>query len=370
MRLALRELRRRPGRFAAAVAILTLIATLLTFLGGLLDGLLGQSTGAIRAQQGDVIVYSTEAKASFLRSRLEPAQVDAIAGVGGVAAVDRLSLVQLGARVPGNDPRDLVAVALFGAERPPQGVDAIPPDGSVVADSFLRESGVEEGMTILLGPSRTPVTVVGFVDDTNYAGQGALWATLATWRAVTDANRPGERLGDGVVQAVLVTVDGADAAAVAAAIDSATDGATESFTVTEAIDAIPGVKEQRGTFGQIIGVTLAIAAVVIALFFALLTTERLSLYGVLKAIGASSRSLFAGVILQAVVLTAIAAAIGSVLMTAFDVAVPKAAIPFALTPGRLITTIELLVVAAIVGSSFSLRRLLRVDPAAAIGSGS
>jgi putative ABC transport system permease protein len=369
MKLALRELRRRPGRFAAAVAILTLIATLLTFLGGLLDGLLGQSTGAIRAQQGDLIVYSTEAKASFLRSRLEPGQIDVIAGVDGVTAVDRLSLVQLGARVPGNGPRDLVAVALFGAERPPQGIEEIPPDGSVVADSFLRESGVEEGMTILLGPSRTPVTVVGFVDDTNYAGQGALWGTLDTWRTVTDANRPGERLGDGVVQAVLVTVDGDDAT-VAAAIDAATGDATDTLTITEAIDAIPGVKEQRGTFGQIIGVTLAIAAVVIALFFALLTTERLSLYGVLKAIGASSRSLFAGVIVQAVVLTAIAATIGGVLMTVFDVAVPKAAIPFALTPGRLITTIVLLVVAAIVGSSFSLRRLLRVDPAAAIGSGS
>ena len=40
MRLALRELRRRPGRFATATVILTLIAVLLMFLGGLLDGLI------------------------------------------------------------------------------------------------------------------------------------------------------------------------------------------------------------------------------------------------------------------------------------------------------------------------------------------
>ena len=39
MRLALRELRRRPGRFGVATVILTLIAILLMFLGGLLDGL-------------------------------------------------------------------------------------------------------------------------------------------------------------------------------------------------------------------------------------------------------------------------------------------------------------------------------------------
>ncbi|TFH19731.1 MAG: ABC transporter permease, partial [Acidimicrobiales bacterium] len=49
MKLALKELRRRPGRFATATVILTLIAILLMFLGGLLDGLIASSTGAIRA---------------------------------------------------------------------------------------------------------------------------------------------------------------------------------------------------------------------------------------------------------------------------------------------------------------------------------
>ena len=50
MRLALRELRRRPGRFGVAAAILTLIAVLLMFLGGLLDGLTAGNTGAVRAR--------------------------------------------------------------------------------------------------------------------------------------------------------------------------------------------------------------------------------------------------------------------------------------------------------------------------------
>ena len=53
MRLALRELRRRPNRFVVATAILTLIALLLMFLGGLLDGLEAGSTGALRQQPAD-----------------------------------------------------------------------------------------------------------------------------------------------------------------------------------------------------------------------------------------------------------------------------------------------------------------------------
>ena len=67
----------------------------------------------------------------------------------------------------------------------------------------------------------------------------------------------------------------------------------------DAIEAIPGVTEQRTTFNQILGVTVVIALVVIALFFALLTVERTALYGVLKAIGARSRTIFAGLVVQA-----------------------------------------------------------------------
>ena len=56
--------------------------------------------------------------------------------------------------------------------------------------------------------------------------------------------------------------------------------------------------------------TIAIAGVVVALFFALLTVERLSLYGVLKALGARSSTLFAGVVAQvAVVVTAVASVV-------------------------------------------------------------
>jgi hypothetical protein len=64
MKLALRELGRRPGRFATATVILTLIAILLMFLGGILDGLISSSTGAIKAQDGDAIVWHGSATPS------------------------------------------------------------------------------------------------------------------------------------------------------------------------------------------------------------------------------------------------------------------------------------------------------------------
>jgi putative ABC transport system permease protein len=362
MSLALRELRRRPGRFVVATAILTLIAILLMFLGGLLDGLTKGNTGALRAQRADLMVFSATARDSLVRSRIDPAVRARVERAPGVTAVGGLGSLQIGSRVPGHGPRDLVPVVLFGYELAPRGLPARPPArGEAYADDVLRSEGVRVGTVIRLGPQRTPIRVTGFVDDTQYSGQPTLWGSLRTWRTAQDANRPGSRVGPGVTQALVVR--GGDPGG----IDRATGGATHTLTVDAAIGKLPGVSQQQSVFNQIIGVTVVIAVVVVALFFALITVERVALYGVLKAIGASSGTLFAGVVLQAVVVTLVAGAAGAAAALALDAAIPPGGIPFATSAGRLLASVAFLLAAAVVGCAFSLRRVLRVDPATAIG---
>lgn len=368
MKLALLELRRRPGRFVVATAILTLIALLLMFLGGLLDGLIAGSTGALRAQRADLVVYSATSQDSLVRSRITPEVRATVEETVGRDRVGGIGSVQLGARIDGHGPRDLVPVVLFGYELPPRGLpETVPGTGQVYADDSLRSEGVAEGSVIRLGPDRTPVEVVGFLDDSRYSGQGTLWSSLGTWRSTLAANRPGARVGDGVVQALVVRAGASGAAADAEAVDRDTGGATSTLTIDQAIDALPGVSQQQTVFSQIIAVTVIIALVVVALFFALITVERTALYGVLKAVGASSRTLFAGVLVQALVVTAIASAIGVSASLALDAAIPAGSIPFVATPARLLSSVAYLIVAAVVGCAFSLRRVLKVDPASAIG---
>jgi putative ABC transport system permease protein len=358
MKLALRELMRRPQRFLTATAILTLIALLLMFLGGLLDGLINSATEGVSAQRGSHIVFSAKSRLSFPSSRLSDSQRALVAGWTGADEVAGIGVAQFGARLPNAGPRDLVSVALFGYELAPKGVPELPPvDGEVYADDILREDGVEQGMTLLIGPARVPVKVVGFVSDVNYLSQGTLWGSLSTWRAVQNANRPDDPVAPDIVQAFVVRATGM--------WDDDPPNMT-ILTVDEAVGALPGVNEQRATFGQIIGVTLVIAIVVVGLFFALITVERIGLYGILKAIGARSRTLFAGVLLQALMLTLIASAIAGTIAIVLDRVIPAGSIPFDLSPNRLLTSIGFLLFAAVIGSAFSLRRVLKVDPASAI----
>lgn len=365
LKLPIRELRRRPTRFLVATVVLAFLSTLLLFLGGLLDGLYLGSTGAVRAQNADVIVYSSTARDSFLRSRIAADVRSQVEAVNGVDAVGGLGLVLLGADVPGQtDPAD---VAIAGYEIAPKGVPDVSTlyDGQGVADRRLEDQGVGVGDTLLVGPAKTEITVVGWVDDTSYLQQGTIWVNLPTWREVQNANRPDAAVAADVVQVLVVRGSGD----LPAAIDAATGGATSTLTVDEAVLALPGVEQQSSTFNQIIYSTLVVVLAVVGLFFSLLTLERLGLYGVLKAVGASSGRLFVGVVLQAVVVTIIAFVAGSGLALAASAALP-AGVPLQLEPSRFVFTFVALLVASVLGSAISLRKVLRVDPASAIGTAS
>jgi len=364
MRLAWRELIRRPSRFLTAGMALTLIVLLLLVLGGILDALIQSSTGLLKAQSAPLIVYSADSKGSIDRSRVTADQHDAIAAVPGVHEATGLGIALLAGHIDGRaEPSD---VAVFGYEAANRLVPTPPEPGQGYADRSLEGEGLGIGDTLELGAARTPVEVIGWVSGTDYNLQSGLWVDAATWRDALNANIPDAAVAPGTFQAVLVTPEeGATQADVAAAIDAAVPSVT-TLTIDEAIAGVPGVAEQQGVFTSIIGTTFAVAGIVVALFFALLTIERIGLLGVLKAIGASSRTLAAGLTLQAMLIAAGALVLGGVLAVGLAQVIPEA-VPLTLSSSRFAFTAVGLVTSALIGSAISFRRIVRIDPASAVG---
>lgn len=365
MRLGLRELARRPGRFAGAAAVLFLVAVLLVFLGGLSDGLNANNDSAIRAQSADLFVYSTTADLTIPQSVISREQRDSVAAVEGVTRVGGLDLLQLAARVPGRAQRDVIDVAVFAHELPVAETDP-PGRGEVWADRLLARRGLEEGATVRLGPARVPVRVAGFLEGTGYQGQGTLWASPETFDDVAAATATGDSLAPESTRVLVVDVD-ADAApeAVAARIDRVLDGDVVTVTRSEAAAAILDIG--GGALGAIVGLTAAIAAIVVTLFFALLTLERAPLFAVLKAFGARTRTLIVGVAAQAVALALLAGSLAVLFGLLADRLLDPATIPFQLSDGRAAASVGQLLVAALVGSALCIRRVARTDPASMIG---
>jgi len=364
MKLAWRELTRRPSRFVTAGAALTLIVLLLLALGGILDALVQSSTGLLKAQTAPLIVYSADSKGSIDRSRVTAEDRAAVEAVPGVHDASGLGLALLAGYLPGHTEPSNVAV--FGYEAANLRVPAPPQPGEGYADRSLETDGLAIGETVELGTARIPVKVVGWVQDTNYNLQSGLWVDAATWRRALNANIPDAAVAPGTFQAILVTPEESTTPAqLETAIDAAVP-AVNALTIPQAIAGIPGVAEQDSVFTSIIGVTFAVAGIVVALFFALLTIERVGLLGVLKAIGASSRTLAAGLTLQAILIAGGAIVLGSLLAVALAQVIPDA-VPLTLTVGRFVFTAVGLIVAALIGSAISFRRIIRIDPASAVG---
>lgn len=364
MKLALKELLRRPGQFVVVGGALTLLALLMLFLGWLLDGLFLGSTGAIRAQEADAFVFSTEARQSLLRSSVDDSDLQAIAEVEGVATVGGLGVSLLGAEIPGET--DVADVAVAGYQVPSATLPLPPPTGTAYGDRHLEDLGASLGDVLLIGPAQVPVELIDWVDDTNYLQQNGVWVDADTWRQVQNANRPDAVVADDEFQVATVVVDG-DVDRVIAAID-ATLGDTETLSENDTVFAIPGVPEQNTTLTAVIYVTAFVVALVVALFFALLTLERTTIYALLKAVGTPNRVLVAGLVTQATLIAVGAFALGSLIGFGLASVVPPE-VPLIVTLGRSAFVLVAVLIAAVIGSVVSFRRVLRIDPASAIGAG-
>jgi putative ABC transport system permease protein len=360
--IALRELLRRPGRFAPVVAALSLLVLLLVVLGGFLDGLTLDQTGALRAQGS--VVYASTADAGLLPdlSRVDPdtrARVDALGAVDRVGGLSRITTT---AEVGG----EVIDVVAYGYDTASGRVPAPPDDGGAVVDRRLLDRvAVEVGDDLRLGPGARPTTVRGFVDDAS-DGAPTVWLPMDDWRLLVAEAAPSSPLArDGDQLLVITPAAGVELDELRATVlDVEADLA--AGTLDDVVAALPAVAQQASTFQGIIGVTFVVTFIVVALFFVLLTLERLRLYAVLKAVGGRTTDLLAGLALQAVGIAIAALAIGGLLALALTAVLP-AELPVRVLPSRVAILAFGTVVTALIGALGTLRRLLRIDPARAIG---
>ncbi len=378
MSIALKELLRQPRRFSSVTGAMTLLIVLLVVLGGFLDGLELNQTGAYRAHEGNVLVFDADAERQLQRSRVATSEAAALAELPSVEAVGTLDATFTVAGiptsdpgpasgVPGSDAPDLEDVALFGYELATDTLPVPPGPGEAVVDEQLRRvAGVDVGDVLEIGPTAEPVIVSAIVDDLTTAAP-TVWVGVDEWRRLVALGNPAAVPPDGTAQILVIEPVGDPEAAIAEVVAVSPAGpGLDPVTVTDAIGALDVVQQQSSTFQGIISVTFIIVLLVVALFFALITLERVGLYAVFKALGARTGELLLGLSAQAVVISLVAIAVGFAVSAAFIALLPPE-LPLRVEPVRLGQIAVGTVVTALIGSLFTARRILRIDPAEAIG---
>lgn len=361
MKLAISEIRSTPGKFGAISGAIGFILFLALILAALSDGLYLGSTGAYRSTPADVFAFAAGSAFELKDSTVDQAAADWLAEVDGVEAIGRLSSFTTTATSEGQ----ALQLTLMGADQPTMPsalLDGRRPEPStleVLIDQQTRRRGIAIGSVISVsdGPD---LVVVGVAEDAGF-GFSTAWVDHDSFDQIRSLVRPELASLTGTSQALGVVITVEDALS-----DIEESGELIVATPQQAIDALPAAAQQKSTLDGIVYTTFVVAAVVVGLFFALITLEKRDQYAVLKAIGMSNRTLVAAIFVQAGVVSLLGFGLGFGLSRLAGVVIPSD-VPALFLTG---TSVSLLVAALVMGSLgalFSFRRVIRIDPATALG---
>lgn len=349
------------------ISIIALIAWLVFLLSGLANGLSNDNGASLRKMDATGIVFQSDVR-MFLHRSLLPMetvrQVTAIDGVSDATAIGHLTVTVVGAE--GGNRVDATVLAIDPAGFLAPGVSsgevlADAPEAGVVVDEEFQQHGYALGDTIEVTPSGQRMTISGFTNGQKYNHLPVIFMPIAQWQQI---KFPTAEEAGGLADPISAVVFQGDSEArdrIAGEVP-----AVEVGTIQDAIESLPGYSAEMNTVRTILVFLFFIAALVMAAFFYVITLQKTNQFGVLKAIGARTRTLAIDLVGQVALLTVVGAAIGAMLANLIAALIP-ADVPFYLSNRVVVTYGLVLVVVAILGSLLSASRIARVDPLIAIG---
>lgn len=358
MFLAFREFKHAKLRYALIAAVIALVASLVFILSGLSNGLASGSSQAIDAIDADRFAVAIGSDFSLDRSRIEPGTVSAIIDADGVDDAQPFTTVVGSVRNAGSE--ELIGVSViavpvdsFLAPGVNSGESLEERPNGVVIDKSLELEGVQIGDVLTFEPSGTELEVVGVTEGHQYRLAPTLMMNLDSLPDIQPE-------ADGTVSAVAMRGD-------ADAIDSLPDSieGIQLGSANDIIQKLPGYTEQNATLLLIQVFLVVIAALIIAAFFFILTLQKMSELGVMKALGATTWLLAKALMVQSVILATIGILIGIMVGDTLTFAT-EGVVPYMVQWEQMLLYGSLLLLVAIIGTVLSLVRIARVDPLDAI----
>jgi putative ABC transport system permease protein len=365
--LSLREVRHSRLRTGLILAVIALVAWLVFLLSGLANGLANDNGASLTKMDASGLVFEQDTRLFLHRSILPIETVEAVRGIEGVT--DAIPLGHLTVTITDESGAERVDATVLGIDPTSFLVPDIDsgstladaPAGGVVVDEELSRHGFSIGDTFKVTPAGNEFTIVGFTSGEKYNHLPVIFMPLPEWQALkfTSLAESG-----GIADPIsAVAFQGDDNAL--DAIANSVEG-VDVATRQQVIEALPGYSSEMSTVQTILAFLFLIASLVMTDFFYIITLQKTNLFGVLKALGATTRTLALDLIGQVMLLTLIGAAIGAALANLVAAMIP-ANVPFSLSNDVVIIYGIVLLIVAALGSLLSVLRIARIDPIIAIG---
>ncbi|HHG6165297.1 TPA: ABC transporter permease [Staphylococcus aureus] len=349
MFLAWNEIRRKKLKFGLIIGVLTMISYLLFLLSGLANGLINMNKEGIDKWQADAIVLNKDANQTVQQSVFNKKDIEN-------KYKKQATLKQTGEIVSNGRQKDNVLV--FGVEKSSFLVPSLieghkaTKDNEVLADETLKNKGFKIGDTLSLSQSDEKLHIVGFTESAKYNASPVIFTNDATIAKINP------RLTGDKINAVVVRDTNWK--------DKKLNQELEAVSINDFIENLPGYKPQNLTLNFMISFLFVISATVIGIFLYVMTLQKTSLFGILKAQGFTNGYLANVVISQTLILALFGTAFG-LLLTGVTGAFLPDAVPVKFDVLTLLVFAIVLMIVSVLGSLFSILTIRKIDPLKAIG---
>ena len=355
MFLAINEILKEKSRFVLIVIVVILVSYLVFFLTGLAYGLASSYTRALDKWDASSIIMSANANDTIGRSLLYSSDYANLLS-------DDVAPLGVGSATLIADSRE--DVALFGVE---QGSFLAPDisegrsisaDNEVVLSDELQPLGIAIGDNIALADVADKYKVVGFTSRSTFQTNPVIYMSRDSWRLAASEASGMTGMRDNSTISALITRGDQKAAY--------TNDRIYWQPIDDFIFNLPGYRPQVLTFSLMIGFLIGIAAFVLSIFIYILTMQKKSIFGVLKAEGISSAYIARSVMVQVVIIAATGLLTGLALSLATGLLL-AGKVPFEVNLIFFIGIALLFLLCAVLGGIASVRSVAKIDPVEAIG---
>ncbi|MCM1499723.1 MAG: ABC transporter permease [Clostridium sp.] len=360
MKLAWKELIYNKKKYILIELIIVLLVFMVLFLSGLVEGLGRAVTSGIEDMDADYFLLSDSAESLITVSDLDmDVYAQAAKQTGAELAVldiQRMYLTKAGETEKLNITYFAMESGSFLEPDVEEGTQLGDADvnNPIILDDDYKTEGIETGDIVEDSSTGMEFTVIGFAKDQMYGHTSVGFITTDTYQELRTLLNP---LYEPTCHAVAIR--GTD-------IENIQIEGAEVIAKADIIENIPSYKAEHMTITMIIWVLVVVTAVVIGVFYYILTLQKQKQFGVMKAIGVEMKQLAGMVTSQVCMIAVFGAVIAAALTYGMAAALPQA-MPFYLKNENVCILLVVFILISVASSLISIRNIVKVDPMKVIG---
>lgn len=342
MKMGWKEIKKNKARFVILGSIVFLVSFLTLIISGLSNGLSQDNAALIKNLPEGTFYLDEDADETYNLSKIDEDVEDKFLEENKDATA---MSIQMGF-VNDVDDKQL-SVAFVTAKDS----DLFPDvkEGEVILDESLKENGLEVGDIVTNNQLSEDLEVKGFVEQEKFSHSPVAFINSTNYQEMY-------RIME--MQMVFVPEKNYETE----------QSDLQAFSTKDFLNTIPSYSAEQLSLNMIVWFLVVISGMLFGIFFYMMNVQKIGLYGILKAIGVKTSSLFQMMWTQMIIITIVALALSIGLAQLFSLIAPEG-MPFHLPIATSVQLAVVFIIIGFIGATLSGLQIKRIQPLQAIQQG-